>query len=203
MANRNFPAQRIFGMHMAPVRLDGTILIGSSGAVTSFTGIGIAAVTHDGTGVYKIQMQDNYASFLMMNTKMIGTVTGSAIDPNGGVVGTLYQITTVGTTNWVTAGIPSGITATVGQVFALAAAPTAATGRVKLYLPSAITSVQPAGNPNTAWLNKQPFTAGSGGYVTMLCQGATDATHTALIPTDPASGETIVFEIMLNNSSVQ
>lgn len=204
MANRNFPQSKVFGFHLMPVRVRCAITIGSSGAVSSVSGPGVAAVVHSGTGVYRIQLQDNYNSFLHLNARMQSSnVTGSAIDPNGGVVGTLYVITTVGNTNWVTAGIPSGITPALNQVFALAAAPSAGTGRVKLLVPSAISNIQVAGSPNQGFLSKQPAIQGSGGYVTILCQSATSSSVTTLIPADPASGEILLVEILLNNSSVQ
>jgi hypothetical protein len=154
--------------------------------------------------VYRIQLQDNYASFLHLDARMMSNgVTGAALDPNTGSVGTLYEITTVGNTNWVTAGIPSGITPAVGQVFALAAQPSSGTGRVKLFVPSSISNIQVVGNPNNGMLNKQPFQANSGGYITILCQAATDSATTTLIPTNPAQGDILLVDILLNNSQVQ
>lgn len=205
MANRNYPSQRIFGFHLLPVRVRCAITIGASGAVSSVSGPGVATVAKMGTGVYRIQLQDNYYSFLHLNASMIGqAVTGSDIDPNAGAVGTLYEITAVGTTtNWVTAGIPSGITPAVGQVFALAAAPSAGNGTVKVSVRSAISSIQLAGNPNSGFMQKQPFQAGSGGYITIATLGPTAADDTALIPTNPASGDIVLVDMLLNNSSVQ
>lgn len=205
MANRNFPQSKVFGFHLLPARVRCAITIGSSGAVSSVSGPGVNTVTKTGTGVYRIQLQDNYASFLHASATMIGqSVTGSDLDPNTAVVGTLYEITILGTTtNWVTAGIPSGITPAVGQVFALAAAPTAGNGRVKLSVRSNITDIQLAGNPNSGWMNKQPFQAGSGGYVTIVCLAPTDATTTTEIPTNPISGDVILVDMLLNSSQVQ
>lgn len=138
-----------------------------------------------------------------MHASVQGTVSGSAIDPHGGTVGDLYQIVSLGNTDWVTAGVPSGITAAVGMVIALAAQPAAGTGTVKAFAPSSISGVQLAGDPNLGMLNLQPSVAGTGGYVTMVCVAPTNSTTTTVIPTDPASGEVIRFSIMLNDSSVQ
>lgn len=205
MANRNFPQSKVFGFHLLPARVRCAITIGSSGAVSSVSGPGVAAVVHAGTGVYRIQLQDNYASFLHCSAMMIGqATTGSDLDPNAGVVGTLYEITVLGTTtNWVTAGIPSGITPALGQVFALAAAPSAGNGKVKLSVRSAISTIQLAGNPNSGFMNKQPFQAGSGGYVTVCTLAPTSSSVTTQIPTDPASGDVILVDILLNSSQVQ
>lgn len=204
MANRNFPQNKTFGFHLLPARIRGSITIGSTGAVSSFSAPGVNTITRMGTGVYRIQLQDNYASFLHANFSMIGqSVTGSDLDPNTGAVGTLYEITIIGTTNWVTAGIPSGITPAVGQVFALAAAPTAGTGRVKVSVRSNITDIQLAGNPNSGFMNKQPFQAGSGGYVTICTLAPTSSSVTTEIPADPTSGDIVLFDILCNSSQVQ
>lgn len=204
MANRNYPQSKIFGFHLLPVRVRCSINIGAAGAVSSISGPGVAAVAHMGTGVYRIQLQDNYASFLHLDARMMALgVTGSAIDPNTATPGTLYQITLVGNTNWVTAGIPSGITPAVGQVFALAAAPSSGTGRVKAAVMSSISNIQVAGNPNNGMLNKQPFQANSGGYITMVTLAPTNSSTTTQIPTDPASGDIILVDMLLNNSQVQ
>lgn len=205
MANRNFPQNKVFGFHLLPVRVRCAINIGASGAVSSISGPGVKTVAKTGTGVYRIQLQDNYAAFLHMSASMIAqAVTGSDTDPNAAVVGGLYEITVLGDTNWATAGIPSGITAAVGMVFALAAQPSAGTGRVKAHVPSAIQSIQCAGNPNTMINNRNYNTVNQqGGFVTISCLAPTAADDTALIPTNPASGDVILVDLLLNNSQVQ
>jgi hypothetical protein len=61
MANRNFAnGGKFFAMHAMPVILDTTITIGSSGAVSSFTGATIASVVRNSTGLYTITFQDPY-----------------------------------------------------------------------------------------------------------------------------------------------
>lgn len=204
MANRNYPASRIFGFHLLPVRLDLSIVIGSTGAVSSFTGKGIAAVTRLSAGVYRIQLQDNYSAFLTSKSFIQSPVTGSPINGGSFVATTVYQIVTLGTTTqaqWVTAGVPAGITAAPGVVF-LAAGIGAGTGTVKALGVSGVNSTEIIGNPQLM-LSKQPFVSNVGGYLTFQCLGPTDSTHTAQIPTDPASGSVLGFEIYMNNSSVQ
>lgn len=204
MANRNFPQSKVFGFHVMPVKVRCAITIGSAGAVASTSGPGVKAVTHLGTGVYQIQLQDNYNSFLSLQATMeANAVTGSAIDPHGATVGTLYQIMSLGNTNWTTAGVPSGITPAVGQVICLKAQPAAGTGTVKALAPSSISSIQVAGNMNQGMMNNQPSQSLNGGYVTIVCLAPTSSSVTTKIPTDPESGNVILVDMLLNNSSVQ
>jgi hypothetical protein len=204
MANRNFPQSKVFGFHLLPVRVRASITIGASGAVASSSGPGTKAISKMGTGVYRIQLQDSYASFLHMSASMIANgVSGSAIDPNAGVVGTLYQITVVGNTNWATAGIPSSVVPAVGQVFALAAAPSSGTGRVKAAAISNIQSIQLAGSPNSGMVSLLTQSQGNGGFVTIVCLAPTDAATTTLIPTNPASGDIVLVDMLFNSSQVQ
>lgn len=204
MANRNFPQSKVFGFHLLPTRIRCAITIGASGAVSSVSGPGTNGVVRTGTGVYRIQLQDIYASFLHLTATMIGqATTGSDINPSAATPGTLYEITIVGTTDWVTAGIPAQVTPTVGQVFALLAAPASATGRVKLSVPSNISQIQVVGSPNNGMMNFVQNTPQSGAYITIMTRGATDASTTTLIPADPASGDVIMVDMLLNNSNVQ
>lgn len=80
MANRNFPSQRIFGFNMAPVRVSGSISIGSTGAVSSFTAPGVASVTRLAAGKYQITLQDPYFSLLELHTFMTSV---NATTPSG------------------------------------------------------------------------------------------------------------------------
>lgn len=203
MANRNFPSSRMYGQHMMPVRLDLSFNIGSSGAVSGFQGKGVTGVTRLSAGIYQIQLQDNYYSFLMADAIMEAPVTGSAIAGGSFVATTVYQIVTLGTTTqaqWVTAGVPSGITAAPGVVFK-AAGIGAGTGTVKA-LGAAGIDIEIIGNPQLM-LNKQPFQALSGGYITIQCVGPTSSSVTTPIAVDPPSGSSMFVEIWLNNSSVQ
>ncbi len=145
MANRNFPASRMYNFHVMPVLVDMQVAIGASGAPTLSGAPGVSSVTKLATGTYQIQLKDNYNTLLGMDSSVISPVTGSAIDPNAGAVGSLYQISTVGNTDWATAGLPSSVTAAVGAVIVLAAAPSAGTGRVKLISPSNVMSVEIGG----------------------------------------------------------
>lgn len=208
MANRNFPAARVFGFHFLPVRLDFTMSVtGSSGALgsTANPGAGIASVTRLTTGVYQLQLKDNYAAFLEANFSVHGK-TGASAAASGTTAGNMYQINTVGTTSqaaWVAAGLPTGISATAGAIFSASTAATATTGTgtIKPITASNLYDIEIVGNP-TLMLSNQPFQAGSGGYITFQCIAPTTAAASGdPTPTvaDPASGTVIYGEIWLNN----
>ena len=204
MANRNFPASRVFGMHLMPVSLDMSVSIGASGAPTIQQGLGIASITRLAAGQYRIQLQDNYAKIIMVNARMQSPVSGSDVAAGSLTPGLVYQITALGTStqaNWVTAGVPAGITAAVGVVFKCAAT-SSGTGTAKVLGASGINTVEMIGN-NQNMLNNQPFLAGSGGYVDIQCLGPTASGDTTQVATDPVSGSGMYLQILVNNSAVQ
>lgn len=57
--NRNFPnAGKIYAMHVSPVMVTCNVVIGASGAVTSFSqATMIKSVAHTSTGIYTVTMQ--------------------------------------------------------------------------------------------------------------------------------------------------
>ncbi len=206
MANRNFLSKYTYSMAGMPVRLTSRAAIGGSGAPTiQVTNQGIKSITRLAAGVYQLQLDDNYNSFTNFKVQFRAPVTGSAINGGSFVATTVYEIITLGTTTqaqWVTAGVPAGITAAVGTVF-LAAGVGAGTGTVKELAASGINAVEIVGNPQQM-LSNQPFVQGSGGaYINFKCIGPTDADTTTPIAKDPASGSTMYIEVLLNNSSVQ
>lgn len=189
-----------------PVRLILNASIAGSGAPTiiSGSGLGIASITRLVAGVYRIQLQDNYASVLSVSGNVSSSVTGSDVPAGSLTPGTIYQITALGTTTqaqWVTAGVPAGITAAVGVTFK-AAATSSGTGTSKILASSQIVAVQPTQSPNLM-LSNQPATPLLGGYIDVRTVAATSSSVTTLIPTDPESGSTLSIEILLNNSAVQ
>lgn len=202
MANRRF-TQFFYTAHAMPVLMDASVAIGAAGAVGTVTGPGISAITRLAAGQYKIRFQDNYYKFYGMNASIQAPVTGVDIAVTAIAPGTVYQITAVGNTTtaqWVTAGLPLGITPAVGVSF-LAAATSLGTGTVKAIGVSGISCVEVIGDSN---LQLGPVGAASyiGGYVIVQCLAATAAGVTTLIPTDPANGSKLYLEFYLSNSSV-
>lgn len=205
MANRNFLSKFTYSMSGMPVRLTTKASIGASGAPTiQQTNTGIKSITRLAAGVYRLQLDDNYAQFINIRVNVKSPVSGSNVAATALTPGTMYEITALGTTtqaNWVTAGVPSGITAAVGTVF-LAAATSSGNGTAKAIGVSGITSSEIMGNPQQM-LSNQPFVQGQGGaYITFKTLAATDATTTTLLATDPADGSFLYIELIMNNSSI-
>lgn len=202
MANRDYPSSRLFGMHMMPIALDMSVSIGASGAPTieSGSGYGIASITRLAAGQYRIRLQDNYMKLLMLNARMQSPVSGSAVPAGSLSVGTVYQITSMGTTTqaqWVTAGVPVGITAAVGVTFKCAAT-SAGTGEAKALGSSGIVSVEVMGN-NANMLNYQPFNPNGGGYVDIQCMGPSIAMG-AYTPAGTVSAPTFTGDALAGHS---
>ena len=193
MANRNF-TRSFYTIHAMPVLLDCNVVIGSTGAVGTTKGPGISAVTRLGTGLYQIKLQDNYNRYYMGGWGFVAPVTGAGVNDGSFSTGTQYIITTVGTTDWVAAGLPAGLTAQVGSTFKAAGAGGAGTGVAKAVGTSGIFAVEVVGDTNTM-LN--PIgAANQGGIVTIKCLNASGAA------TDPAAGSVMGLTFYLSNSSV-
>lgn len=99
-----------------------------------------------------IQLKQNFNVFYGMDWLAQAVVTGSAL--TSVTDGTTYQVVTVGTTTtaqWVTAGIPSGVTPAVGVSFnAIATTALGGTGTVKALTNSGVDSIQVVGNTTIA-----------------------------------------------------
>lgn len=80
MANRNFAnGGRIWSMNVMPILVDAKIVIGASGAVSSFSGSMVSSVTRVSQGIYQINMANNFASSL--------AIRGSMHSPSSGLSG--------------------------------------------------------------------------------------------------------------------
>lgn len=199
MANRRF-GQFFYTTHAKPVLLDVKIPIGATGAVGTIVGPGVASVTRVSAGIYAVRLQDNYAKCFSIRASMQSPVTGAAVNDGSFVTGTVYEIVTVGSTDWAAAGLLKGVTAAVGVSFVAAGAGGAGTGTAKALGVSGIAVVEAMGNPNLALA---PIGVGNmGGQVIVQCLAATSSSVTTLVPTDPASGSTLALEIYLSDSSI-
>lgn len=193
--------QFFYTQHIMPVLIDASFDVGASGAPSNFSSKGATSVTRLSAGRYQVKLQDNFSSQLNLISTIQAPLSGSAIDPNTGTVGVVYQITAVGNTDWVTAGLPAGLVPTIGQVFKLAAAPAAGTGTVQTLSASGITSIDLLGS-NKAMLGPSGA-PNKGGYITFQCLAPTSASVTTLIPTDPAPGCTLRLSFYLSNTNAR
>lgn len=209
MANRNWANSRIYTGHVMPVLLDISVPIGATGAVGTIKGPYIKAVTRLNVGLYQIQMSDNFNKFYNATATFQSPATGSATDPHTLTVGQPYQISTVGNTDWTTAGVPTGVTPAIGVGFVLAAQPATGTGRAKLVTESGIAKVEIVGNSN---LTNAPIASnGSGAQGAIILiqtlqaqmpSATTQGTAIQYALTDPTSGSTLLLKVLLGNSSV-
>lgn len=195
-------AGHFYAPHVMPILTDCNIQIGGTGAVGTVVGPRISSVTRLAVGTYKIKFQDNYNALFGVQAMLQAPVSGSNVAVTGVTPGVVYQITVLGTTTtaqWVTAGVPAGITPAVGVAF-LAAATSSGTGQVKILGASGVNTVEIVGVTNT----QLAPTGGSvymGGYVIVKCIGPTASGDTTPIAVDPASGSALYLQMYLSNSS--
>ena len=195
MANRFFQ-QFFLSLNHQPVFLEGSVVIGATGAVGTVKGSGLLSVTRLSAGVYQLIFEDDYNRYLGGFTGFVSPVTGSNVSGGSFVTGTLYVITALGTTTtaqWVAAGVPAGITPAVGVAF-VATGAGAGTGTVKAVAASGIMNVEVAGDSNLTSYNQTP---GQGAILLLCCRNSSGAL------TDPAQGSVLGFAAFFRNSSVK
>jgi len=162
----------------------------------------VNSVTRLAVGTYQIQLQDNYAALLSMEVMVQSPAAGAAVTDGSFVVGTVYQIVTVGTTNWTALGVPASITPAPGVVFKAAIIGGAGTGTGKVPGVSGGINAEIIGDASTM-LSPTPSAPNLGGYLTLQFIAATSPSVTTPIAADPAAGSVVRMEFILNNSSVQ
>jgi hypothetical protein len=147
-------------------------------------------------GVAAIRLKNNFNTFLNAECVPQATVTGSAL--TSVTQGTVYQITSLGTTTaaqWVAAGLPLGFTPTVGQTFVAAAtASIGGTGTVKALTTAGFDHVEVCGNP-TLTINSSNIASYAGLYlvVQFVLAGSLAA---------PTTGTVIDMKLLFDRSSV-
>lgn len=178
--------------------LQGDITIGASGAVSSFnTANQVAGVTRLGTGLYQLQMIENFNFFIGGNVLLQSPPIGGSIADGSFVVGTLYQITIVGTTNWFNVGLNAGLTPAVGQTFVATAVGGAGTGTAHVIGNTGIVNTEIAQNAQNSL---RTSTTNAGALLIMQTFGLAAGPTTALA--NPTSGSIIRFMLYFRNSSV-
>lgn len=181
-------------MHVMPILLDAHGTVNATGGIDNLVGPCISSITKLDTGIYKIKLQDNYSGLYHFDCDFDGQDNaGSAADPSGVATNKVYIISTVGDTDWESAGLNPGITPAVGVAFFLTANPIAGTGRVDTYAASGIDSCELIGNPNTTLAPQQVQNQGG----ELIFQTLFDAT-----PTDPFATSVMRIKIYLSNSSI-
>jgi len=180
----------------------------ASGVTITYAAVGSP---DPGTGLIFVQFQDNYYRYLFGTGGCVSPSTGGAINISTGsslTVGTAYIIASVGTTTtaqWQAVGVPVGVTPAVGVSFIAQATSGTGTGTVVAVGVSGITTFEVIGDPNLSLTSSAATVLGvsSGAYMIIQALGATDSTHTTLIPKAPANGTVIGLSFFLSNSVIK
>lgn len=164
----NYPNNKMYQLEVYPVLLYATFTVDSTNAlgISGLTGAGFANVfmhtsTTPGLGNYavtnpnpangliSIQLQNQFSGVLGFQASMQSPVTGSAL--TSVTSGSAYTIVSVGTTTtaqWVTRGLPVGVTPTAGQTFlATSTGALGGNGTVKIAGFASISHFELAGQP--------------------------------------------------------
>jgi hypothetical protein len=176
-----------------------------SGDTISYAGVGSP---NPAAGNIMVQLAGNYNRVLFSNIGDIGPLSGSniAVDSTLLTVGQAYIITVVGTStaaDWVTLGVPVGVTPAPGVAFiALVTGTGSGSGQVQLSSNSGITKYQGIGDPNQsiAPMSTDYSTSVIGSWLQFQCLAATSSSVTTLIPTAPANGTVIGIQCWMSNS---
>lgn len=125
-------------------------------------------------GYILAKFSKGFSSFQALATTVIPPQSGSSllVASAGLSVGTVYVITTLGTTSaaqWAVLGVPVGVTPALGVAFVAIATSCTGTGAVEVPITggAAIVSIQPIGNPSLGSLAD-----GSKAWVTLACYTA-------------------------------
>lgn len=224
MANRRF-TQFFYTLHHKPTLLDCTFTVDSANTnglgIKSLQASGISQVymytsqtpaagnPNPAAGNILVYLSDNYNRYLGGFTRFFSPNSGTDIVVTSAgahlVAGTVYTITTLGTTtaaDWVTMGLPVGTPAVVGASF-VAIATGAGTGTGKVQVPatngSTVASAEMVGNPNQTIVSNAAtiIGTGSGAYLLFRCMstGASDA----FLQKAPADNTGVSMSFYLSN----
>ncbi len=154
-------------------------------------------------GYAMVQFSNNF-------NRYIGGFSGNVATPaststTSTTAGNPYVIITLGTTTlaqWNAAGLPAGLTPTVGQAFiATATGAIGGTGTVGIPGAQTISGITIFGNPNTTIANSN-ISKNNGAIAIVQFLAATSSSVTTLIPTAPANNTTVGMMFRFNGSSV-
>lgn len=161
-------------------------------------------------GTIIVQFQDAFAKFLTLSSSSISTIgTPVKVDNSAMTVGVAYAISTLGNTTaaqWITLGVPAGVTPAVGVVFVallvgVAGEANTSTSRVapSAAAGSGIFSIEAMGLPNLT-LSPSISAQGFGGQIILQCRK--DSASDAPVIAAPADLTLIKLQFILSNSSV-
>ncbi len=158
----------------------------------AYAGVGSPASTGPASGIILVKFQDNYNKYLFGGSQMTSPPSGIDISISGSSVltrGVAYVITSLGTSttaNWVSMGLPVGMTPAVGVPFiAIATGSGTGTGKVQLASNSGVDSIELYSGPTSTLTSSAATVLGvsSGAYAILQClrtdaAAITGTTHT-------------------------
>jgi hypothetical protein len=154
-------------------------------------------------GYMLVQFKNNFNYYLGGYSGFISPVSGTPLTSTTAHLA--YVIVSLGTTTlaqWQAAGVPMGLTPSVGMSFiAIATGAIGGTGAVEVPSVSGIQSIEVVGDPNQSIANSS-IAANSGAYVLLQLLGPTSAGSTVPIPTAPANGSVIGMCFKFDGSTV-
>lgn len=187
------------------------------GALANYVAIPVAFATNAANTVVAAAIStavaavNNTNSFTTSVSTATVTITSAAnanlaLSPPPQDVNTGFTVSAIVFTSlvadWAHVGLQAGLTPAVGQSFiALTTGGSIGSGTLIAAGVSGITAFEVIGDPNAS-INNSSIAANGGAWLLVQMLGATDATHTALIPAAPANGSVCGMSFMFDGSSV-
>ena len=154
-------------------------------------------------GLALIQFKQNFNVYLGGFSGFVSPTTGSGLTST--TSGLAYIIGTLGTTTlaqWQTAGVPLGLTPSVGMSFiATTGGAIGGTGTVFLPGASGIGAIEVVGDPNQSIANSS-IAVNGGAYVLVQFLAPTSSSTTTVIQTAPAPNSVCGLTFFFDRSSV-
>ena len=154
-------------------------------------------------GYAVIQMKNNFNYYIGGFSGSAATLTSTSTTSL--TAGNVYAITSLGTTTtaqWQAAGLPLGLTPTVGQAFVAAStASLSGTGTVGLHGATQIVCTSIVGDPNQTIANSS-IASNGGAQLIVQFLAATSTSNPTLVPTAPANNSVVSMQFIFDGSSV-
>ena len=207
MAN-TYEKQFLFSKYGKLTLRSGTVTFGGSDSATTVSGPGLNSVKKLTTGVYQIKFKDNFYNYVSSDFQMLSGTTGSPVGDGTFTTNTIYQITTIGTSNWSAIGYDSDYTPVVGGVFVASGTGNGGTftGQASAITPSTINIVEVIQSPQSELtnLNASSGTKGSSIFIqTLGPTGGTTSSSTVLLAANPVAGAQLIYNIWFADTSVK
>lgn len=172
----------------------------------------LAGNPNPAAGLILVKFADNFNQYFFGTAGFVAPLTGSnvVVDSTSLTIGKAYVITVLGTStaaDWVTLGVPIGITAAVGVAF-IAAATGAGSGSGQVQLAASagagVYHIEVIGDPNKT-LNSQAgaqMGQANGNQMVLGCYGPTSTSNPTLLLVAPANNTTIGLSFVLSSSTL-